>query len=1063
MKRLVLLLAAANALAGCTAFDLWNEPDVVVEPRECRVDSDCDNVRFEVAERLRNDACLVAVRLCDSGRDMCTVEIRARDSDEDNFRDMACDGVQTRFPPFAVDCDDANATAYPGADLDGDGFPVVGCGAGAPEDCDDSRATAYPGATVEACDGVESRCTGTAPPARRVVEDFDDDRFSPVGLDASVCSDVTGTEGNLLSYPRTDCDDADRFVFPNAPDVCDGRHNDCNAAVGVGRDVGEDVDGDGFASPTSLSCNPDLEGGPEYTDCDDVNPKTYPGARESCDGIINDCTARPQFDITRAVEDPDTDGYYAGNADCIDPYVHIESVSSAFDRFAVFAPPGLEATLETSLPGVRYLRPGDYDNNNLEDMVSVRDDGTTSCVTGDVLKLYYSVSSNIGTTFCLPEPNAVDTLVVDADGDSNREIVTLFASGNVSVLDASPTLTAKPAMGITVANGAFTIGRIADVATPVVIAVEGTQLQSRPLDANSLAGAATVIDASAGSVAGLFLADLNGDGKSDVIARPASGATLRVYAGAAAGAFGAATTIDAAALLPGIGDVKDVLVGDVEGASDGDLDLVVVGTGGFGVLAQRGASFEGVTVGIAPSGQSLAMGAIIPGSVTVRDLGNDGAAEIVYTEPSRDSVGYIEELGTNLFAQHVFVADFELASAVTTADYDGDGDVDVLAYSPTLGQISRFTSRFLTNQAYGGRVVDRAFSVVSAASADFNLDGLRDFVGASGLPGGDVIVWRSRATDFVVSDELLVTRADGGESITGVAAADVTDDTLPDIVLASEGLDRVSLARGVGDGSFAARENLPTFDAARAVAVADLDADGRVEIIVASNGGTEGRLAVYALPASATSFSRTIVASGSAACDTLSLGDVDDDGDVDIGASCGLDGVFVLLNPGTIAGTWTERTLDDGSLAAANTTSLALLDMDRDGDADVVTYRADLSSLLIHVASGGTFAAPTTHAVSGPGASGARIAGADIDRDGDFDLVVAGIDLGSPVRVLQTLGGARSRFVPYPLFNTTVMARVSAIVVSDLNKDGDDDLFFSIEGDRDIVVYRSATTPWWAN
>ena len=122
-------------------------------------------------------------------------------------------------------------------------------------------------------------------------------------------------------------------MFPNAPDVCDGRHNDCNAAVGVGRDVGEDVDGDGFASPTSLSCNPDLEGGPEYTDCDDVNPRTYPGARESCDGIINDCTARPQFDISRLVEDPDSDGYYAGNADCINPFVHIESVSSAFDRY----------------------------------------------------------------------------------------------------------------------------------------------------------------------------------------------------------------------------------------------------------------------------------------------------------------------------------------------------------------------------------------------------------------------------------------------------------------------------------------------------------------------------------------------------------------------------------------------------------------------------------------------------------------------------------------------------------------------------------------------------------
>lgn len=1064
MTRVLVLALCAQALAGCTAFDLWDAPDVVVEARACRVDTDCDNVDFEVAEHLRNDPCLVAVRLCDTQREACTVDIRARDSDQDNFRDTGCKDVQTQFAPFGVDCDDANADAYPGADKDGDGYVVVGCSVdGAPEDCDDERATAYPGATVEACDGVESRCTSTEAPARRVVEDFDDDRFSPATLDASVCSDVMDDDGNLISYSRTDCDDADRFVYPNAPDVCDGRHNDCNNPIGVGRDIGEDVDGDGFASPTSLSCDPDIEGGPVNTDCDDVDPKSYPGARESCDGIINDCTARPQVDFSRDIEDPDGDGRYAGNADCIDPYVNIECISSAFDRFAMFCPPSSEAAILANASGVRYLRTGDYDHDGRSELVYLRDGAMASCATGDQIVLRYSDLA-AQTQLCLTVASAVDSAIVDADGDGPLEVVTLFSSGIFLVHDIQPTLVAKPAMGITVANGAFAVGRLSDVATPVIVVVEGGALWYRPLDASAVAGAPIVIDPSASTVTGIVLADLDGDGRNDILTYSSSGTELRLYPGAASGTFGAPATIDAGALLPGIGNVRKVRLGDVEGSADGDVDLVVLGTNALGVLARRNNAYEGVPVGVAPSGQVLGVGAIAANDLTVRDLGSDGAAEIVYTEMSRDTVGYIDEIGSNLFAQHVFVSDFEDATGVAVGDFDGDGDEDVAAHSAGLALVSRFISRFVTNQAYSSRTVDRAFSVGSVASADFNVDGLIDFVGAESATGGDVIVWRSRTSDFGSSEELLVTRADAGENVTGVGAGDVTDDALSDIVLVSEDQDRVSLIRGVGDGSFSPREHLATFDAARAVRIADLDRDGAAEIIVISRDGLEGRVAVYARPEGQTTFARTIIANGSAACTELGLGDVDADDDLDVAVSCGLDGLFVLVNPGSVAGTWVERVLDDGSGGTRNTTSVALLDMDRDGDADVVSFRADVSDLLIHAASSTGLAAPTSHDVANVGASGARIAGADIDRDGDFDIIVAPMDTGASLRILQTMGGARSRFVAGSAVLTTgAMSRISALGVADLNRDGDDDFLVSIDGDRDVVVYRSSTSPWWAN
>ena len=169
MNRSLLVLGSVLLAQGCTVVDLWDAPEVEVEVRSCRVDADCATVRFGVDETLRNDPCLVALRSCDTGREQCTVQLRARDSDRDNFRDIACASVRSAFPPFDVDCDDANPNAYPNADLDSDGFVARGCGDGLPEDCDDTRATPVPGASVEACDGVVPACPDPTPPRRRLV------------------------------------------------------------------------------------------------------------------------------------------------------------------------------------------------------------------------------------------------------------------------------------------------------------------------------------------------------------------------------------------------------------------------------------------------------------------------------------------------------------------------------------------------------------------------------------------------------------------------------------------------------------------------------------------------------------------------------------------------------------------------------------------------------------------------------------------------------------------------------------------------------------------------------
>ncbi len=83
-------------------------------------------------------------------------------------------------------------------------------------------------------------------------------------------------DGDGFSCLAGDCNDNDNTVYPSAPELCDGKDNDCNNV----RDDRPDGDGDGV----------NLCQG----DCDDNNPNRYPGNTEVCDGVDNDCNAGTQ-------------------------------------------------------------------------------------------------------------------------------------------------------------------------------------------------------------------------------------------------------------------------------------------------------------------------------------------------------------------------------------------------------------------------------------------------------------------------------------------------------------------------------------------------------------------------------------------------------------------------------------------------------------------------------------------------------------------------------------------------------------------------------------------------
>ena len=172
-------------------------------------------------------------------------------------------------------------------DEDGDGY---GDGAGClGTDCDDADATRFPGAPETCGDGIDQDCSGA-------------------DEECSACADEDGDGyGDGKACKGTDCDDNDKARNPGASEVCgNGKDEDCNGQDLACPETCTDGDKDGYGD------------GPDCidTDCDDTDSDVHPGAAEVCgNGDDEDCDGQ-DAECPPDCEDADKDGYGKG-ADCL--------------------------------------------------------------------------------------------------------------------------------------------------------------------------------------------------------------------------------------------------------------------------------------------------------------------------------------------------------------------------------------------------------------------------------------------------------------------------------------------------------------------------------------------------------------------------------------------------------------------------------------------------------------------------------------------------------------------------------------------------------------------------
>lgn len=310
-------------------------------------------------------------------------------------------------------------------------------------------------------------------------------------------------------------------------------------------------------------------------------------------------------------------------------------------------------------------------------------------------------------------------------------------------------------------------------------------------------------------------ADVNSDGKPDLIIANSGANNLTVLTNNGSGGFVAAATL-------GVGYAPDwVIAVDVNG--DGKPDLVSANSGNISLTVLTNNGSGGFAVASSPTVGSQ------PECVVAADVNGDGNVELISANAGAAALSVLANNGNGIFAVTSTLGVGPIPFVVAAADVNGDGYVDLISVNG-----GNDTLTVMTNNHSGGFYLASSPTVghlpSGVTAADVNGDGKVDLITAN--QGANTLsVLINNGSGFTLASSPGV-----GLVPAAVTAADVNGDGKVDLICANVNGNTLTVLTNNGGGGFAIAGSPAVGTSPRSVTAADVNLDGRPDLICANMG-----------------------------------------------------------------------------------------------------------------------------------------------------------------------------------------------------------------------------------
>ena len=315
------------------------------------------------------------------------------------------------------------------------------------------------------------------------------------------------------------------------------------------------------------------------------------------------------------------------------------------------------------------------------------------------------------------------------------------------------------------------------------------------------------------------VADVNEDGKLDLVSANWYDNTLSVFTNNGNGVFGSN-----AIYTVGYGP-RCIVAADING--DGKLDLICADQGDNALVVLTNNGTGGFHLA-----SSIATGAgTLPATVTAADVNGDGKVDLISANYGNNTLSVFTNNRVGVFSLKATYAVGGNPRSVIAADVNGDGKVDLICVN-----VSSNTLSVLTNNGVGGFGSNATYNVgsnpISVGAADLNGDGKVDLF-CSNQGDNTLLVLTNNGHGIFGSNATYAV----GNAPSAVIAADVNGDGTMDLICANYNTSgTLSVLTNNGNGHFTLASSPIVGSLPLSLAAADINGDGKVDLITANFG-----------------------------------------------------------------------------------------------------------------------------------------------------------------------------------------------------------------------------------